>query len=284
MGILYARTGGKWVPVAQGSADQRWFSAWGIVATTPPNGVVTVPAGSAPTVLTPVLNFTTIVGRRYRLTFLARATQPASAPVASNLGLFDGATDTGALSWWAYMPAPYAGFTATMLLDGDGLAHAYTVRMGQNAAQAVTVWVDSPVSSFFIEDMGPVTGSSLIPQVAITPWTAPTLLNGWVNVAATTWAPAAYRKVGDEVQLRGLISRPTAVGVGAASIMFNLPSGFRPPVGLIVTGDVAAANYGGLSARIEILPSGDVQVVCDSASQNVHVYTSISNISFSVST
>ena len=57
-------------------------------------------------------------------------------------------------------------------------------------------------------------------------WTAPTFLNGWINFGAP-YAPAAYRKVGDIVFLRGLLK---GGAFGAAA--FQLPAGFRAPYDL----------------------------------------------------
>lgn len=54
-------------------------------------------------------------------------------------------------------------------------------------------------------------------------WTAPTLLNSWVNYG-TPYAPAGYYKdVFGIVHLRGVVKN----GTNAVSI-FNLPSGYRP--------------------------------------------------------
>lgn len=59
-----------------------------------------------------------------------------------------------------------------------------------------------------------------------TTWTAPVLLNGWVNVGAPSQV-AQYRRVGDIVSIRGVI---TAGGIGLNA--FVLPVGFRPPADL----------------------------------------------------
>lgn len=59
-----------------------------------------------------------------------------------------------------------------------------------------------------------------------TAWTAATLQNGWVNLSAG-FATAAYRKVGDMVQLRGLVRSGT---VDANTPILTLPAGSRPPL------------------------------------------------------
>lgn len=60
--------------------------------------------------------------------------------------------------------------------------------------------------------------------VALNPtaWTAVTFQNGWSNFGGGYQA-AQYRKIGDVVQVRGLIKSGT---VGSAA--FTLPAGFRP--------------------------------------------------------
>lgn len=55
------------------------------------------------------------------------------------------------------------------------------------------------------------------------PWIAPTLLNSWVNFDTSLYSAAGYRKVGDLVELRGLVKSGT---IGLA--VFNLPVGYRP--------------------------------------------------------
>lgn len=60
-----------------------------------------------------------------------------------------------------------------------------------------------------------------------TAWTAPTLLNSWVNFGGTQQV-AQYRKIGDIVYLRGLIRFGT-INLPA----FTLPAGFRPPADLV---------------------------------------------------
>lgn len=75
-------------------------------------------------------------------------------------------------------------------------------------------------------------------------WTNVTFTNGWVNYG--TFQGAQYRKVGDMVQLRGLIKSGTA---GASA--FTLPAGYRPPLNIILTGGNGthvAINTGAASA------------------------------------
>jgi hypothetical protein len=108
------------------------------------------------------------------------------------------------------------------------------------------------------------------------------LLNSWQNVGAP-WAAAAYRLVGDMVQFRGLISRPTSVGgVGTSSTMFVLPLGFRPPAGVILSVNCAGANYGDTQIRIDVQADGTVYMYVGSTAQNPQAYTSLTGAQFSV--
>lgn len=56
-----------------------------------------------------------------------------------------------------------------------------------------------------------------------TPWTAPTLLNSWVNFGGADQV-AQYRRSGDIVQVRGVVKSGT---VGFVPV-FVLPVGYRP--------------------------------------------------------
>lgn len=87
-------------------------------------------------------------------------------------------------------------------------------------------------------------GSAIAPS-----WTNPTLLNSWANFGAP-FQTAQYRKIGDMVQLRGLIAGGT-LGTNA----FVLPSGFRPNAELIFASiQSSTANVG----RVRILSTGGV--------------------------
>jgi len=78
-----------------------------------------------------------------------------------------------------------------------------------------------------ITDIAGTTGSdlTLTGSIAQDGWTAPTLLNGWVNYSAT-FNPAGYfRDKTGIVHLRGLVRSGT---VTAGTAIFTLPAGYRP--------------------------------------------------------
>lgn len=78
----------------------------------------------------------------------------------------------------------------------------------------------------------------VVDSLAPTPWIAVSFTNSWTNYG-TGYELARYRKIGDNVQLQGLITGGT-IGLGA----FTLPVGYRPP--LIVT--VATSSNGAFGA------------------------------------
>lgn len=247
-------------------AQSRWNNAWGVVAASAPGTTVTVPAGSGAVAVTNTLTITMVTGRRYRLTFQCRASSPAAGPIAQPFLLYDGATSIGgALDWWSYMPAPYAGFVATCLLNGDGATHNYTVRGSQNGGTSYTLYIDNPVSPFYIEDIGPVAGATPIPNP--TPvWIAPTLVNSW-RIYGSGFTDPGYRIVGDVVQLRGMMT-----GGAMTSTMFILPGGYRPTRAHIVP---AVANDAFGQCRVQT----DGSVMAQTGATG---WFSIDNISFSV--
>jgi hypothetical protein len=80
-------------------------------------------------------------------------------------------------------------------------------------------------------------------------WTAPTLLNSWVNYSAS-YAQAGYRILpGGLVQLRGLIKN------GTAGTLFTLPVELRPFYDHIMNGHT---NPNGTVARVDIQAAGNV--------------------------
>lgn len=78
-----------------------------------------------------------------------------------------------------------------------------------------------------------------------TAWTAVTFQNSWVNFNVA-YQPVQYRKVGDEVQLRGFMSTGTM-----SAVAFTLPAGFRP-LFINLMGTIANSAI----AQLAIDPSG----------------------------
>jgi hypothetical protein len=102
-----------------------------------------------------------------------------------------------------------------------------------------------------------------------TPWVAPTLTNSWVNYGSS-FRTARYRRVGDQVEIEGLVKSGTS---GLA--VFTLPTGFRPPEYLLWP-TVSDPN---VFARLDVQSDGQVIVYIVGAGTNA--FASL-NCSFSV--
>lgn len=85
-----------------------------------------------------------------------------------------------------------------------------------------------------------------------TAWTAPTLLNSWVNYNGATHQVAQYRKVGDLVYVRGFIKSGTTT---AGTVLLTLPVGFRPPMQVNFA---SSANFA--AAGLNVQSTGDLAI------------------------
>lgn len=98
-------------------------------------------------------------------------------------------------------------------------------------------------------------------------WIAPTLLNSWADFGSG-WSTAAYVKVGNRVEIKGLIKSGTIPGTA-----FTLPADYRPAEHLTF---VTIHNTG--VGRVEIKTDGNVQIPAGSTSG----WLSLDGISFYV--
>lgn len=111
-----------------------------------------------------------------------------------------------------------------------------------------------------------------------TPWTPATYTNSWADYSAT-YAGAEYRRLGDMIQLRGLVGGGTL-----GSAMFTLPVGFRPPYPMIF--DVACKTgtvY--VNSRLSITTAGAVTVSnieYDGGDGTHYFWVSLDGIEFSI--
>ena len=121
------------------------------------------------------------------------------SPGATVAAFYDGGDPMTILRWY-----PPGG--------GGGGAVNDEVWIGPDAPPGLQeIWIDTDEGG---------TGGSSGAAAAWIPVT--TFLNGWVNLDGIR--PASYRKVGDEVQLRGMVQSGTLQGPA-----FTLPAGFRLP-------------------------------------------------------
>lgn len=264
----------------------RWNSAWGIV------GVGTFSVSGAPYtlpsgVITRVTNdipITFMSGRRYRVAINIRA-HVAAAYGGMEVRLHDGPSAQVALGTWAFVPtsagSAYGNVSVEVLLPGDGVARLLNFQL-YSPSQTVSIYLDSS-NSFYVEDVGPVSLASSPPTQPSSVWTAVTFQNGWHNLGGG-WAQAAYRLVGDRVELRGLIANSVAMTSGQMQTVFTVPAGFRPPADNIFSTNCAGpSGYGEAQTRVQAIADGTIQIACGNPTmQWPNTYTSLSGISFSV--
>ncbi|HET9667277.1 MAG TPA: hypothetical protein VFP09_10990, partial [Desertimonas sp.] len=210
-------------PVAM-TDDLRWNAAWGMIAFahTSAVGTQTISTIALVDVTGLSVTWTPVVGRRYRttVTLLARkitATGDISVVVAdaanTNLG---GSVMTLGINGY--------GPTTLQIVDVPATAAPLTrkVQVHPGSASAVITPVTGYYSMIVVEDIGPA--SAFVPAPDPTPaWTNVTFTGTWVNFGGLTQA-TQYRKIGDQVYVRGFVKSGT-IGTSA----FTLPVGYRPP-------------------------------------------------------
>ena len=105
-------------------------------------------------------------------------------------------------------------------------------------------------------------------------WTAPSLLNSWVNYAAGYQA-ARYRKDSNGiVHIEGTIKTGTTT---AGTVLFALPAAYRPPANLIFAGMTYTGGGGAMGAfRLDVESGGNVV-----AGYGIHATIAAINCSFS---
>jgi len=314
---LKARIGGTWVDVGGGGAGAdevwvgpntptdaanelwvdtddpnmtdpdtaRWNSAWGIVGYATNTTGQTVSPGAEVDVTGLSVTFVPVVGRRYRTTISWLAS--ASAAMVLTGLVSDGANAIVMQRNYTLQAAAFLHPDVSVV--ESGLVAVPTVRKARallsNTASTLGV-VASPTYPAFIsvEDVGPVSPATA-PAAPASVWTNLTLINGWTWIGGG-WAIPSYRKVGDVVEVQGLVIRGSAMTSGQTLVVANIPVGFRPP-----KGHIFAMNCGGPSGsgdaqtRVQVDTVGDLAIVCGNAAQQTqHTYTSLSGISWSVST
>lgn len=205
-------------------------------------GVVAVGAGlpNAPTVITgpsvwgavtQTMNAYLATGRRYRVLFSARAISVGTPNAADCSVRLVTNPSTYAGERHFYAAGAFETVTLEWLLDGDNANHAVVVQM-MSVATTLNVYAEptpgsgaAPGSYFYVEDVGPNQAPAL--PIPDTPpgWTPMTLGANWVNLGGG-YPTAQYRKIGDVVSVRGLISALAGASISSIAV---LPVGFRPP-------------------------------------------------------
>jgi hypothetical protein len=101
------------------------------------------------------------------------------------------------------------------------------------AALRIFNWSAAAPLALYADDMEV---KEITDPTLVTGWMPATLNNSWINYG-TPYQQAEYRRVGDEVQVRGLIKS----GSSGVSVL-TLPVGFRPPAEMLYAG-IANLNY-----------------------------------------
>lgn len=126
-------------------------------------------------------------------------------------------------------------------------------------------------------------------QTTLPVWTTPTLNSGWVNFdsgaipntsGTDTWRFPRYTKdVSGVVHITGLTTNTSGVSRGNGSIIFTLPSGFRPGHTLMFM--CSKATPGGETwANIRVTVAGEVCVFGASTTVLNNELLSLNNINF----
>jgi len=101
-------------------------------------------------------------------------------------------------------------------------------------------------------------GNVLIPQIQQEDWIAPTLENDWTDYGSVHTPAGYYKDSLGSVHLRGLVYRNA---LRAPSIVFTLPSGYRPEYQQLLS-IVARSSTGGYTiGRVDIYTDGSVYFV-----------------------
>jgi hypothetical protein len=227
-------------------------------------------ASSGRNALTYALGWRSVVGRRYRIHFSARAVAPGSfRAYVENLG----SQVPNSSDRWSSSNHNWGHFTTSWIFDGDGTDWS-TVICADNATAGYQVYP----TDFYVEDVGPNTYPALpIPEVAPA-WTPVTLINSWaLDDVALHLTPPRYRKIGDVVTVEGSCN----AGGGLAT-PFILPAGFRPPKNLRIGIIGHRTNVGGsYYARCEMYSNGNFQIF--EITPSITDLTAYCNFSFSTS-
>ena len=248
MGALKAKVDGAWVPLEySGAANPQ--NALGVVAMGSYIVVSSIPTGT--TTLTNPINFTTIVGRRYRLCYQIRVINTTTGN-GIRLTWTGSGVDTSGTDTWHTVTGTYSYFSGGVVFDGTGVASAYTM-VAYVPGAAVGLWLEPATASYFyLEDIGPNAAPALPLPPTPQAWTPLTLTNGFTH--RTTGYQPAVRKVGDVVECRGLMDCPTTAG---STVFTTLPSGFWPAKSVafpVLTG--AAPN------TYVVRNTGTIETVC----------------------
>jgi hypothetical protein len=208
--------------------DARWNTSWGQVVA---SGGWVVGLGAAGNGVYTYVNPTSVIptlmaGRQYVLSLTQNSSYGSG--VGETWGWrpeIDAVPVGGEFYWQIAVAGAYLGPSTQDLPFTVATTGVKSLRVGVRRVNGSGTLQCR--GSFVIYDTGPVTGALLSPEP--TPiWNQLNYSTGWTNYAGG-FLIGGYRKLGDMVQLRGLITQVA----GATSSMFTLPVGYRPP-GIVI--------------------------------------------------
>ena len=235
----------------------QWNAAWGIVAQAAmkPSGTGIASAVATSMAVAPI-TITLRADRRYAIRGRVRALVGNSgAQIQGGYALIY--RDGAALADCYYVAPPGNTYTPAIIdihIAGDGLTHTYDFLVQCNGT-AATTYPDGYGSYFLIEDVGPVSGAVAVENP--TPaWIPLTLNTGWGNYGGG-FAPAGYRKIGDEVSVRGLVN---FTGTPITDMVIgNLPPTHRPPFNTMSAAWISMAGASQRFAmRLDVFADGRI--------------------------
>lgn len=160
--------------------------------------------------------------------------------------------------------AAFKGTTNISHFNYDTAEHTY-LRGGKSTSQVIIGDLNSSVQIPVPVNM------SAGAAIATEAWTAPTLVNSWVNYGSGYNNAGYYKDSFGIVHIRGLIKSGTT---SSGTTLFTLPSGYRPTAEYII----ACTSAGGY-VEIRVDTSGNVKGFAGLNS----IYTSLDGIHFKTS-
>jgi hypothetical protein len=261
------------IPVASNPTVTQWNSGWGLVS------AAQLTANSAGFTTTPLTlgstTFTAVIGRQYRVSVEAYFFGTVAQDTVGMTVFVNGVQSQSSIIG---LPIVSQLFKSTCSVNLSGLSGSTTVSFQASRANgtgSVSMGAATTYPAFIIvEDVGPVSGSTPVPN-PIPGWITPTYQNSWKAFAAG-WSQPGFRKVGDEVELRGMITG----GSTTLPTAFVLPPGYRPKDRTVFgpCGELGAA-------RVDVTQDsgsnpGEVWIL--SGYTNVSGWVSLDGIKFSV--
>jgi hypothetical protein len=202
--------------------DARWNTAWGQVAVSGGWDAALGAAGNGVYTYVGTITAQLTAGRQYVLSLTQNSSYGSG--VGETWGWrpeIDAAPVGGEFYWQIAVAGAYLGPSTQDMPFTVATTGSKSLRVGIRRVNGGGTL--QARGAFVIYDTGPVTGALVSPEPT-PPWISLPYATGWLHYDANTFYGGAYRRMGDLVYLRGLV---TQVG-GAAATIGTLPAGYRP--------------------------------------------------------